>query len=362
MAQPNVAREPSMEEILASIRRIIESNEPGAGRAISPLPPRYAVAGEDCDNEIHLTVDDALAATEFSGALSPAGPDPRFVAANSPGISTETELPQRSMSLADVAARVRAASERNSASIGPTREAPQPRELPPSMAARLAETRPVTELRRLPEMHSAAAHPVPAAAFERQPVLAASIERQPFAVPAFEREPLPAVAPPAAAALPQETAPAFPPAQTSIERELAAPASAAVATFGAPIAVDSQVAVETVEVASTKPAPDVDVLKTAPDVSQVAVPLLSKGDDRFVPTVQDEMSPALLSEATGAQVARSFGELAAAVDGSQRRSLDEIAQDMLRPMLQEWLDDNLPTLVERLVREEIERVARGPRR
>ena len=29
MAQPNVAREPSMDEILASIRKIIESNEPG---------------------------------------------------------------------------------------------------------------------------------------------------------------------------------------------------------------------------------------------------------------------------------------------------------------------------------------------
>jgi cell pole-organizing protein PopZ len=35
---------------------------------------------------------------------------------------------------------------------------------------------------------------------------------------------------------------------------------------------------------------------------------------------------------------------------------------MLRPMLSDWLDDNLPKLVERLVREEIERVARGPRR
>ena len=69
----------------------------------------------------------------------------------------------------------------------------------------------------------------------------------------------------------------------------------------------------------------------------------------------------LVSEATGEQVARSFDELAAAL-GAERRSLDEIAQDMLRPMLQEWLDDNLPTLVERLVREEIERVARGPRR
>jgi cell pole-organizing protein PopZ len=62
------------------------------------------------------------------------------------------------------------------------------------------------------------------------------------------------------------------------------------------------------------------------------------------------------------QIARSFEELAAAIDGAERRSLDEIAEDMLRPMLRDWLDDNLPTLVERLVREEIERVARGPRR
>jgi hypothetical protein len=34
---------------------------------------------------------------------------------------------------------------------------------------------------------------------------------------------------------------------------------------------------------------------------------------------------------------------------------------MMRPMLQDWLDNNLPTLVEKLVREEIERVARGGR-
>ncbi len=70
----------------------------------------------------------------------------------------------------------------------------------------------------------------------------------------------------------------------------------------------------------------------------------------------------LLSAEAGAQVARSFSELAAVFNGLEHRSLEEMAQDMLRPMLQEWLDDNLPTLVERLVREEIERVARGPRR
>jgi cell pole-organizing protein PopZ len=70
----------------------------------------------------------------------------------------------------------------------------------------------------------------------------------------------------------------------------------------------------------------------------------------------------LISNEASEQVSRSFQSLALAVDDANRRSFDDIAADLLRPMLQEWLDDNLPTLVERLVREEIERVARGPRR
>lgn len=70
----------------------------------------------------------------------------------------------------------------------------------------------------------------------------------------------------------------------------------------------------------------------------------------------------LVSVDTGARVAASFDALSHAVSSGNLRSFDEIAEDLLRPMLQSWLDDNLPTLVERLVREEIERVSRGPRR
>ena len=43
---------------------------------------------------------------------------------------------------------------------------------------------------------------------------------------------------------------------------------------------------------------------------------------------------------------------------SQKR-FDEMAQEMIEPLLRDWMENNLPTLVERLVREEIERVARG---
>lgn len=69
--------------------------------------------------------------------------------------------------------------------------------------------------------------------------------------------------------------------------------------------------------------------------------------------------PALVSEQTSRQVAAAFGELSEAFASRSRKSFEEMAQEMLRPMLQDWLDNNLPTLVERLVREEIERVARG---
>ena len=69
---------------------------------------------------------------------------------------------------------------------------------------------------------------------------------------------------------------------------------------------------------------------------------------------------AIISDVASRQVAASFGELSEAFAATRRKSFDEVAEEMMRPMLQDWLDNNLPTLVERLVREEIERVARGP--
>lgn len=43
------------------------------------------------------------------------------------------------------------------------------------------------------------------------------------------------------------------------------------------------------------------------------------------------------------------------------RSIEDMTRELLRGMLKQWLDDHLPSLVERLVREEIERVARNGR-
>jgi uncharacterized protein len=69
--------------------------------------------------------------------------------------------------------------------------------------------------------------------------------------------------------------------------------------------------------------------------------------------------PQLLSPATTAAVDAALDALAQAAAAHSPRTLDDIARDLLRPMLTTWLDDNLPQLVERLVRAEIERLSRG---
>jgi cell pole-organizing protein PopZ len=67
----------------------------------------------------------------------------------------------------------------------------------------------------------------------------------------------------------------------------------------------------------------------------------------------------LISASTSAAVDSAFNTLAQTVLVQNARTLEDLVKEMLRPMLKSWLDDNLPGLVERLVRAEIERVSRG---
>jgi len=76
-------------------------------------------------------------------------------------------------------------------------------------------------------------------------------------------------------------------------------------------------------------------------------------------TLAESLDQQLLSNATSTAVDTAFSSLAHTVLTHNARTLDDLVKDMLRPMLKSWLDDNLPGLVERLVRAEIERVSRG---
>jgi uncharacterized protein len=313
MAQPNVAREPSMEEILASIRRIIESNDPTADAAgLQSMPEAYA--DEEIDEIEDISFDPEQVAND-AGMPLPS----QSVAALEP-VAAPAE---RSLSLADVAARVRAASVRQQEAhraAGPLAE--EPVAGTPEPVAHASVVAPFPPLRSVaPETFAA---PTPLTMPELRPALdEPALTASDEALNSSQAE------------TPKETTPVEELRPAAVEPVQAAPAAP---EFSAP------------EVAGP------DMREEVQNTSHLPAQMTAQADAPLAGIA------GLLSEAAGAQVAKSFGELADVFDGLERRSVEEMAQDMLRPMLQEWLDDNLPTLVERLVREEIERVARGPRR
>ena len=79
------------------------------------------------------------------------------------------------------------------------------------------------------------------------------------------------------------------------------------------------------------------------------------------PPFESAAAPAqqILSRSTVSAVESAFNSLANTVLSNNARTLEDLVREMLRPMLKSWLDDNLPGLVERIVKAEIERVSRG---
>ena len=71
-------------------------------------------------------------------------------------------------------------------------------------------------------------------------------------------------------------------------------------------------------------------------------------------------APSLVSEHVAAAAAATFGRLSANLAMPPAdQTLDGVVREMLRPMLQQWLDDNLPTIVQQAVEAEVERISRA---
>ncbi len=90
--------------------------------------------------------------------------------------------------------------------------------------------------------------------------------------------------------------------------------------------------------------------------SQIAVPA------RQARTVAPVANTGLTSPEHARAASDAFASLAETImhqATTGNRSIDDITKELLNPMLKGWLDENLPRMVERLIREEIERVARG---
>jgi uncharacterized protein len=117
------------------------------------------------------------------------------------------------------------------------------------------------------------------------------------------------------------------------------------------------------EMALPDPAPQAAFKKVEPpddlEFTETAAkaPLRDMAFDLPPPSPMD--SRPILSRSTVSAVESAFNSLAHTVLSNNARTLEDLVKEMLRPMLKSWLDDNLPGLVERIVKAEIERVSRG---
>lgn len=321
MGQAGAQREPSMEEILASIRRIIENNE-------TDRPQPVDTADVEMDDQGTTAIEAALA-DDFAVEVPAAQvrddeslaredlahedvPHEDVTVESAPeSVADYSVVTARAQAAAGVAEIFDVAATRQNEAVAPRKADDEAADMPPppvslaDVAARIraepsAPIGTVLDDAAVVELHDMLGEEAVT------PALSSAVE------PRRTTEGLQAVARAMAAQAPEQ----------------AAPTPVVSAAAAEPVDAFREPATQAV------PAADAD---TASQTQLVSVD-------------------------TGARVAASFEALSHAVSSGNLRSFDEIAEDLLRPMLQSWLDDNLPTLVERLVREEIERVSRGPRR
>jgi len=269
-------REPSMEEILASIRRIIEDNEPPHG-------------------DLEIEQGDA--------AIGPAANDP------APSQVLEKSSPETAAVVAPT--------------VWPDKEAEQPEALTKALPETSVAGRLETPVR-------------PSSTAVSKPAASTAIDDMP--------------------PRPTETA-------LLREGERAPRQTIDVAALSAGVAEDARRLAEpqwdAAFLKSLDERVEADGVATGAEVKATPSAQVAPVSAGTAPSLKTEAKAAIISPHAGRQVAASFGDLSEAFASSRRRSFDEMAEDMMRPLLQDWLDNNLPVLVERLVREEIERVARG---
>lgn len=150
------------------------------------------------------------------------------------------------------------------------------------------------------------------------------------------------------------------------EQPAAAPAPAATAVAApepapAPAAKSEEI-LELTEVveehaAEATPAPEPEAPKPEPPSEPAAPPPAVDGADRLVSDAAAAASIAALSQIHqfGSQGEKRMSDIPL---GEGQRTIEDMVREMLRPLLKEWLDSNLPHLVERVVQEEVSRLVR----
>ncbi len=320
MAKPQPAPDPSVEEMLSTIRRAIDEE---TAKSVQDPARQAAVSGSMREMRVSLQPPGSAPAKPAPGGPAPVRPEPALSAPPPPPVATTrvTAGPGKPFAgimggdvrLEEALARLQRAERRQEknqppvAPMAPRVEAPQrtPAPLPP---------RPQRTYHTSPPLAGSEGP-----TYSSRPNMAAQgspVNRRQATVKAPP-------APPLAAAQPSPTAETVP-----------------------------------------QPAPiqsALDPLRSADAGRKQPPPPVREPGTPCTPAATAVQLPGLLSNSAEQAATDAFARLSEEVlmrslGGGDR--LADTTRDMLRPMLKSWLDQNLPELVERLVREEIERVVR----
>ena len=189
------------------------------------------------------------------------------------------------------------------------------------------------------------------------------------AKPAPAPPPRPAAMPPRNPAPPSPPPPPAPPMQEAAmdQRDVDAMLAGLNAPpGGAPASDDVLDLTEQMAAAEEAEAPSFQTIDGQSDVIFTDAPAQPEPPHRMAEEPRRQPSPqpsmldrTIMSSTTSAAVDSAFNALAQTVLVQNARTLEDLVREMLRPMLKSWLDDNLPGMVERIVKAEIERVSRG---
>ncbi|MGM4891979.1 DUF2497 domain-containing protein [Tardiphaga sp. 709] len=198
------------------------------------------------------------------------------------------------------------------------------------------------------------------------PKPAAMTDIPPSAIPAAQAAAA-KVPPPAPKPAPPPPEPAASNSQDDIDAMLASLEAATTEEEVRPAQPDGDVFELTDEMVVADPEPEPAFQHVEPDddleFAEAVAASSQRPAPRFDPPSYDPPPVApqqqILSHSTVSSVESAFNALANTVLSNNARTLEDLVKEMLRPMLKSWLDDNLPGLVERIVKAEIERVSRG---
>jgi hypothetical protein len=132
---------------------------------------------------------------------------------------------------------------------------------------------------------------------------------------------------------------------------------------GGVLLLDKSMMRDAAEVAHGANVPEPGAPMTEPPPAVAQTDMVGDPAPEHAPAPPGEAAPDLVAPEAAAAAAMAMGNLMRTLAADRRPkvwsegpTLEDLVRVTLRPLLKEWLDTNLPPIVERLVRTEIERV------